>query len=188
MTNSKQKLLFFLKKKQYLTSDSILHAKSFFKNTSTNLLLKIHKRLLRILYYFVLSLKKIILKQSISNTIRILWFRCLEKNHSLPYNITCYKFFLSSYKKNFFTQLSYKQCLLLLVDNKYKSLVSLPKKKSHKTVLRSPHIDKRSREQFIKITRHSFLRLPTFFSSVSYILREIPSFGVEIRQQKIYLK
>jgi ribosomal protein S10 len=62
------------------------------------------------------------------------------------------------------------------MGNKY---TSLPNKVTKKTVLRSPHIDKRSREQFEKITRHSMVYIPFLFSDLRNILKySVPSFGV----------
>jgi small subunit ribosomal protein S10 len=70
-------------------------------------------------------------------------------------------------------------------SNKFNSLVSLPNKKTYITVLRSPHIDKKSREQFVYKTSKaniSFVfsdskNLDLFVFALNQI--EIP--GVEIK-------
>ena len=67
--------------------------------------------------------------------------------------------------------------------------ISLPKKTKKKTVLRSPHIDKRSREQFEKITRHSLSYIPIFFSDLSNVLKySVPLFGTEITQKNTLIR
>lgn len=59
----------------------------------------------------------------------------------------------------------------------------MPNKICRKTVLRSPHIDKRSREQFERITRHTFINTPFFFYNISGIAKVYDSVGVEVIQR-----
>jgi len=68
-------------------------------------------------------------------------------------------------------------------------LASLPKKISTFTVLRSPHIDKRSREQFRLTKYKKVLSFPIFFNSNNYyILKKSFLFkhGVSINTKSTY--
>ena len=68
-------------------------------------------------------------------------------------------------------------------------LASLPKKVSTFTVLRSPHIDKRSREQFRLTKYKKVLHFPIFFNSSNlYILKKSFLFkhGVSIYTKSTY--
>ena len=48
--------------------------------------------------------------------------------------------------------------------------IFLPKKREHFTVLRSPHVDKKARDQFIRITHSRLLKCQIFYdNSFSYL-------------------
>jgi hypothetical protein len=77
--------------------------------------------------------------------------------------------------------------LLLIYNNKFNlSKFSLPKKYSLTTVLKSPHTDKRSREQFHIIHYKSSLRYPLFYSIYNNIF--LHSFFLFERGFNIVLK
>lgn len=52
--------------------------------------------------------------------------------------------------------------IVFTINEKTNSVISLPKKKMVHTVLRSPHTDKRSREQFKRIDYHYLITYPSF--------------------------
>lgn len=68
--------------------------------------------------------------------------------------------------KNFLLTLN-KVCSSLSIEQK--GLVGIPKKSSKLTLLRSPHIDKKSREQF-GIFLHKKLLLLNFSSKVTFVI------------------
>jgi len=70
-------------------------------------------------------------------------------------------------------------------SNKFNSLVSLPNQKTYITVLRSPHIDKKSREQFVyKTTKANISFIFSDSKSLDlfiFALNQIEIPGVEIK-------
>lgn len=70
-------------------------------------------------------------------------------------------------------------------SNKFNSLVSLPNQKSYITVLRSPHIDKKSREQFVYKTSKASISFvfpdSKTFNLFVFALNQIEIPGVEIK-------
>lgn len=61
--------------------------------------------------------------------------------------------------------------------------IALPKTRSFKTVLRSPHIDKRSREQFEKIEHRSLMLLPSYLADLASVVNYVvPTFGIQVTQ------
>jgi small subunit ribosomal protein S10 len=70
-------------------------------------------------------------------------------------------------------------------DGHGKNAVALPTKRSHITVLRSPHIDKKSREQFVFKRMQRFVRYAFQNSSDVYAflfgLKNLECSGVELK-------
>jgi ribosomal protein S10 len=61
--------------------------------------------------------------------------------------------------------------------------IALPRTRSFKTVLRSPHIDKRSREQFEKIEHRSLMLLPSYLADLASVVNYVvPTFGIQVTQ------
>lgn len=72
---------------------------------------------------------------------------------------------------------------MLSVVGEHCNNIVLPKIRSLKTVLRSPHIDKRSREQFEKIEHRSLMLLPSYIGNITTLINYVvPTFGVQITQ------
>lgn len=70
-------------------------------------------------------------------------------------------------------------------DNIVKNVVSLPIKRSHITVLRSPHIDKKSREQFVfkrmrSLVRYTFQDATDVYTFL-FGLKNLECSGVELK-------
>jgi len=66
-----------------------------------------------------------------------------------------------------------------------KNVVSLPTKRSHITVLRSPHIDKKSREQFVlkrvqRFVRYTFQKAQDVYAFL-FGLKNLECSGVELK-------
>ena len=95
---------------------------------------------------------------------------------------------LNSYKTLYSSYFLYIRFLRVKKSINF-GLASLPKKVSTFTVLRSPHIDKRSREQFRLIKYKKVLHFPIFFSSSNfYLLKKSFLFkhGVSIYTKSTY--
>jgi len=200
---------YFLIKKIHPTKSNELHVRSFLKNASTNSIKKIIKRVSRILYNFLSAVKRILLKYksfyrvnlehrkkklllegylfntNISYT--VLPFQ-KTKHPLLHMKIKDHKLFLSQYRNFFILFYTYHILVTTLHNTKIK-FVSLPTTVTKKTVLRSPHIDKRSREQFERNSSHSMTYIPSFFSDLSSILKySIPSFGTGVTQKNTLIR
>ena len=109
------------------------------------------------------KLKNIILKNLIYKYLVLIFYK---KNYILK---TFSKYKINSIKihilYNFFLKfMTLKYLKFILIYNFKLSKFFLPKKYSLTTVLRSPHIDKRSREQFHIIEYKASLKYPLFFS------------------------
>jgi len=70
-------------------------------------------------------------------------------------------------------------------DSSGKNVVSLPTKRSHITVLRSPHIDKKSREQFVlkriqRFVRYTFQEANDVYTFL-FGLKNLECSGVELK-------
>lgn len=70
-------------------------------------------------------------------------------------------------------------------DSNGKNVVSLPTKRSHITVLRSPHIDKKSREQFVlkrvqRFVRYTFQEAKDVYTFL-FGLKNLECSGVELK-------
>lgn len=205
LLSDKKAIAFMLIKKLQLKNSATLHIKSFLKNSAINFVKKFHKRLYHIIHIFLVALKRILIKSSLYT----LFFsnRSLldikknntfykNKGHHFFYNLSfnshiniqLYKYLLTCYRYYFFLFLVYTKFLDYILEI-HNSITSLPNKKKKKTILRSPHIDKRSREQFEKITRHSFIQLPIFFSDISNVVKfTLPIFGSELTQKSTLIR
>lgn len=202
--NDKVSLNYLLIKKIHSTNSNELHVRSFLKNASTNSVKKVIKRIYRIIYNFLSAIKRILLKNKSfyrpnlehvkqDFLIKEHLFNTKVSNTILPFprttqtllhkKIKYQKLFLNRYRKLFLLFYTY-HVLVTILYNTNINFVSLPTTVTKKTVLRSPHIDKRSREQFEKKSSHSMTYIPSFFSDLSNILKySIPSFGTGITQK-----
>lgn len=59
-------------------------------------------------------------------------------------------------------------CQNLVMNDQKFNVINLPQKKEHFTVLRSPHVDKKARDQFERVTYKRLLVLKTR-SSLNYL-------------------
>lgn len=197
-----EKLLILCKlfKNDFSIGKSSVHVHSFLKNMSIAFLKKLNHQSYRILYAFFLVSKSAMLKHYAFKSEYC--HKQLRSYTNGPQSVNSKCFVLFSVKQSYLrTDLVrwYKKLLiyyrwLFLLGSVYNYLstclaspifrvISMPLNNRTKTLLRSPHIDKRSREQFERVTRHSFMRVPYFFFDISGIVKlSMPTFGVEITQ------
>lgn len=162
------------------TVDHTLHTHSFLRTAHIFFLKKVLFKVQSIIYRLIsklrnklcksLSLNGVLLQHHVTSYVTIskkhnvyimyprvfLLFDNVKKTTSQVISI---KEWLYVYK--LFFLLSVVFFFLVSIGSVFKyNILFLPTKRSRKTVLRSPHIDKRSREQFEKLTHHSLTTVP----------------------------
>jgi hypothetical protein len=96
------------------------------------------------------------------NSITVLW-----NAHKLNKCINMYYYVISVFSSYKVSTLLYRSCLLLTNQNNSRyNFAHLPTSRSKITLIRSPHIDKKSREQFEKAVHLKVVSLPFFWYSL----------------------
>jgi hypothetical protein len=189
-----------------LQSSSSVRIQSFLKSASSSFSKKLRSKINRMTYFFLLHLKNRLFcinklvtthfRDSVSMPTNRLYKQVAF--YSIPefaltvfiiqtvyFFIKVRKSLLNFYRVRLQVYFIFWNLLFSVVVAQY-SNISLPRNRSLKTVLRSPHIDKRSREQFEKIEHRSLMLLPSYLSNLSYIINYVvPTFGVQITQNMV---
>jgi len=181
----------FLKSNLYwinkLNLKSSIINKSFYKNEDLNIINSFNKLNNNLLNKIVINLHdstylyKILnylyLKLYFSNFFSISKYFFYISNNSLKMNNYLYKKnkfnFKLKYNFNillnlfyfFFINFTYLSNIKIFNLNKFSSVSKLPNKSSKITILRSPHIDKKAREQFEILTHKSYIKSLNFFGN-----------------------
>lgn len=181
----------FLKSNLYwinkLNLKSSIITKSFYKNEDLNVISSFDKlnnnllnKIIINLYesnYLYKILNYLYLKYNLNNLFfNNKFFLYLKNNNLRINNYLCSKNkfnFKIKYNFNIFLNLFYFYFIhfvhisnmKILNTNKLSSISKLPNKSSKITILRSPHIDKKAREQFEILTHKSYIKSLNFFGN-----------------------
>lgn len=190
----------------YLQSSSSVRTHSFLKGSTLSFSKKLRSKINKMVYLFLVALKnrlfcigKFVVTRSRYST--ILSTTQLSKHgvlYTIPdlalaiscrqtvqYLIRIHKSVLDFYRVRLHIYFVFWNLVFSVIVAKPNN-ISLPRTRNLKTVLRSPHIDKRSREQFEKVEHRSLMLLPSYLSNLSYVINYVvPTFGVQVTQHQV---
>lgn len=202
-------IIYFLLYKVQTTNSNRLHIRTYLKGRDILLSKKVNKSIYLVLFNLSIKIKLLIVRLK-NDTIKLIY----ADNVSIAYNlysdsllkrlltssiygskmrglllvccIGMLKQTISVYKELFYLFVMNIICLFFTSRNLLFNVSSMPSKRTLKTVIRSPHVYKRSREQFERVSYHSFIQYSSIIKTLGPLIPNVLSdYGVEISHEYI---
>jgi ribosomal protein S10 len=204
-------LIYFLLYKVQTTNTNRLHIRTYLKGRDILLSKKVNKTLYFILFNLSIKIKLLIVRlkndtikliyadnYSISSTSKLysdslakrLFTSSIYVSQTREFLLVCgigsLKKTISVYKELFYLFVMNLICISFTSRNRIANVSSMPSKRTLKTVIRSPHIYKRSREQFERVSYHSFIQYFSIIKTLDPLIPNVLSdYGVELSNEYI---
>ncbi len=204
--------IFFLLFKIQTTQSNKIHIRTYLKGKDVLISKKINKSVFFSFFNLSIKIKRLIINLK-TNYIKSTYskqlpFLLTSRQHSSVFVrlllASCYFYNCTTTGLNLVVDIknslnTYKELLFLLVMNVVlvsitsrnfiRNVSSMPSKRTLKTVIRSPHIDKSSREQFERISYHSIIKYSTIIHKFDTLVKHILSdYGVEVSYSYLIYK